>query len=593
MTVKRSILRFTIFKLLFVSSLTLVSLASCNKDDEDDSDDSTNIVVGDFTESVSEAMMQNQSSHEASTDYIWDSNTETIIELTGATATITGSGATVSGSIITINSAGNYSISGSLTDGQIYVTATSSSIVRLIFNGLNISCTYNAPIYVTEASKTIIYLAPGTTNTLSDATTYINEDDANAALYCKTNLTIFGTGSLAVDGNFNDGICGKDGLIIKSGNFNVTAADDGIRGKDYLIFDGGSFGITSGGDGLKSDNEDYITKGYVLINDGDFDITAGGDGITGYTDILITGGDFNLKTGGGSNTSLVSDASAKGIKAGTKVIIEGGTSVINCADDAIHSNYSIVFNAGTLEITSGDDGIHADSILGIYGGKITITKASEGVESADIVINSGEINITTTDDGFNAAGGVDGSGSGGWGGSSPTSGNNYLAIQGGEIFVNSAGDGLDANGSIVMSGGSVFVNGPTDNGNGAIDYDGTFIISGGVLVAAGSSGMVQSPSSTSSQYSAQITYGSSQTANKIFRLQSNGGTEIITFAPSKTYQSIVISSPSIADGNTYEIYAGGNSSGTNTNGYYSGGTYSGGSKVGSFKVSSIISKISL
>ena len=163
-------------------------------------------------------------------------------------------------------------------------------------------------------------------------------------------------------------------------------------------------------------------------------------------------------------------------------------------------------------------------------------------------------------------------------------------MTGGNITINAGGDGIDSNGNIEMTDGVVIVNGPTNGGNGALDYDGNFNISGGTLIAVGSLGMVQTPSDASSQNSLNISV-SQQDANSIIHLEDESGNNVLTFAPSKTYQSVVISSPEIKSNSTYKVYVGGSSTGTQSDGLYSGGTYSKGTEIGSTTVSSSITSI--
>jgi len=360
-------------------------------------------------------------------------------------------------------------------------------------------------IFVKGAEKTVIVLADNTDNHITDGKSYIfedsEEDEPNAAIFSKDDLTIYGNGSLTVDGNYNDGIASKDGLIIKSGSITVNSVDDGIRGKDYLIVKDGIISVDAKGDGLKSDNDEDVTKGYILIEDGAINIGSGEDAIEAETDVLITDGEITLSSGGGSNKSVSGTSSAKGIKGNVCLIVDDGTVTINSADDAIHSNGSLAINGGFFDISSGDDGIHADSVLGVNGGDIHITKSYEGIESRSvIVINGGDIHITSSDDGLNVAGGNDGSGFHGGPGDISSSGDFYLYINGGYIVINAAGDGIDSNGSIVMTDGIVIIHGPTSNMNGALDHA-SFKITGGLLVAAGSSGMAQAPGTSSTQYS--------------------------------------------------------------------------------------------
>ncbi len=539
----------------------------------------------------------------------WDDSTAIAITLDGQTITSDSANVSINGNTATITTAGTYKISGSLTDGQIIVNTKDEGIIKLVLNGVEIHNSTTAPIYIEKAKEAVLVLADGTENIIVDAASYVytsaDVTEPNAAIFSNADLAVIGGGSLKVIGNFNDGITSEDGLIITSGTIQVTAADDGIRGKDYVLIKDGSITVNAQGDGIKSDNEEDTTQGYISIETGTFNITSGGDAIAAQTDVIILDGRFTLSSGVGSTAGLDETTSAKGVKAAVNVNIDNGIFTIDSADDTIHANGNIVINGGTYTLTSGDDGLHADTAITINGGEIQVADSYEGVESAVITINSGNISVNASDDGINVAAGVDGSGTnpgmgpggrpGGRGGPGQDtftySGNNYLYIHGGYIYVEAAGDGVDVNGAIEMTDGILVVNGPTERMNAAIDYDGTFIISGGTLVAAGSSGMAMAPSSSSSQYSVLINLTSTGQAGSLFHIQNATGEDILTFAPAKAYQSITLSSPDLAQGETYTIFIDGSSTGTIKNGLYQDGIYSPGTQYINFTVSSIVTSL--
>lgn len=558
---------------------------------------------------ATEAAVENAATHDSAQDAIWDETEAIQILLNGNSITTGGEGVVVDGSKATITAAGTYEISGSLADGQIIVNTEDEKKVRFVLNGIDISCSTGAPIAIMAADEVVVILADGGENRLSDGSSYLlssEEDEPNAALYSRADLTIAGNGSLAVEGNYNDGIASKDGLVISGGTISVSAADDGIRGKDYVVVRGGNIVVVAQGDGLKSDNAKDATMGYVLIEGGIVDVTAGGDAIDGQTDAMISGGQVSLSSGGGSNGRIDESASAKGIKGVVSVTIDGGTIAVNSADDAIHSNGSVTINGGALFLASGDDGVHADTALDIGGGQITIIESYEGIESAAITINDGNIRIAASDDGINVAGGADGSGMGigpGFGGGPggrpggrpgqdnfAAAGNYRLTINGGYIYVDAGGDGLDSNGSIEMTGGVVIVNGPTERMNGALDYMGGFNMAGGFLVAAGSSGMAEAPSESSSQLSVLLNLSSTQRAGTLIHIQTGDGENILTFAPTKVYQSIAFSSPELTKGSTYQVYCGGSATGTASDGLYQDGIYSAGTEYTSFTISGMVTR---
>jgi len=532
------------------------------------------------------------------------------ITLEGNSITVDGSGATVDGSTVTIASAGRYSISGTLNDGQIIVDTQEEEAVVLALAGVDITCSTSAPIYVRNAEKTVITLADGTENYVTDGAAFIFEDAASdepdAAIFSHDDLTINGNGSLTVNANYNNGIASQDELKITGGRITVNAVNDGIKGRDSIAVKDGTITINAGGDGLQSNNDEDVDKGYIAIEGGVLNVTSGLDGIQAETGLLVSGGDITITSGGGSADTGASSAggwggrgmegnpnkpteSAKGLKAGVDITITAGAIDINSADDAIHSNNRITINGGNVLLASGDDGVHADSTVTINGGELNITRSYEGIESAVITINDGAIHLVASDDGINAT-------SGNAGGAvnarampgNLESGDNNLYVNGGYIAIDAMGDGLDINGTVDMTAGVVIVNGPTNNGNGPLDYLGAFNISGGFLVAAGSSGMAQAPSTSSTQYSVMHTFSSPQAAGTMVHIETQDGEEILTFVPTKAYQSIVLSSPELKNGSTYVVYSGGSATGAATDGLVSDGTYTPGAQVASLTISSMV-----
>ncbi|CEO08626.1 carbohydrate-binding domain-containing protein [Paraclostridium sordellii] len=554
---------------------------------------------------------------------------DTYIEF-GDSINIKGEGAKIENNVVTITSAGTYSIKGELKDGQIVVSAGEEDKVQIQLNNANITSSNSAPIYVKSAKRVIIGLIEGTKNTITDGKNYVfkdaTTDEPNSAIFSKDDLTIIGTGSLVVNANYNNGITSKDDLKIEDGQITVNAVSDGLRGKDSITILDGKITIDAKEDGMKSSNTKEAEKGYIHIQGGTLNITAGQDGIQAETNAVISNGEINIVSGEGSknssknenwgnfgdkqpsemkspgmqppdknNTTTIEETdstSAKGIKATSNITISGGNINIDSSDDSIHSNDNIVINGGKIKASSGDDGVHADTKIEINGGYIDITKSYEGIESQSITINYGNINVVASDDGINAGGGNDNSSTSGRPGENNfnSSSKCEIAINGGYIVVDARGDGIDANGSITITDGTTIVNGPENNGNGALDYDGSCNISGGILIAAGSQGMAQSPSLTSSQNSVNVAL-SSQQANTIIHIEDEKGNEVITFAPSKQYQSVVVSSPELKKGSTYTVSYGGISTGKAKDGLYTGGKYSGGEKSTSFTVSESVTNL--
>jgi hypothetical protein len=552
-------------------------------------------------------------------DSTWDAGPATAVALQGDSIAVTGAGAAVKGSTLTITAAGTYVLSGALNDGQIIVDAGKNDHVRLVLNGASLSCSDGPAIYAKQAEKTILVLAPGSHNTVSDGAAYIlaGEDDPDAAIFSQDDLTVNGAGSLIVNGQYNHGIATKDNLVITGGNITVTAAGDGLRGRDSIAVKDGVITIDAGGDGLQANNDEDADKGWISLDGGVFTITAGEDGVQAKTVLQVTGGKFTLTTGGGSanasagaggeprsewgqrqttapeNVNTEDNVSAKGLKASGSIYISGGTTDIDSSDDSVHSNGEILIKESVLTISSGDDGIHADSALRVDGGEILISQSYEGLESAAITINGGTIRVTSKDDGFNAAGGNDGSAMGGRPGENSFKSDSayFIRITGGYISINSGGDGIDSNGALYFNGGTVTVSGPTSNNNGPLDYNGACEVTGGILAIAGSSGMAQSPGTSSSQNSITVTYRTAQAAGTMAALTDDSGNTVLAFAPAKTYQSIVFSSPLLEKGKTYTLVSGGTCSGQLTDGLYTGGACSGGAELAKITVSDTVTRV--
>ncbi len=222
--------------------------------------------------------------------------------------------------------------------------------------------------------------------------------------------------------------------------------------------------------------------------------------------------------------------------------------------------------------------MHADSALLIEDGKITIAKSYEGLEGVTVTIAGGTIDIIASDDGINSAGGSDTLLEGRPGQNSFSESGSYsINISGGWITISADGDGLDSNGTLYVSGGTILVNGPTSDANGALDSMGTTEITGGVVAAAGSSGMAVGFDETSSQCSLMIGFTSAQTAGTAVTVCDASGNVILSFTPIKPSAALFFSSPKLVEGETYTVYTGGMVSGTGTDALYTDGTLSGSS----------------
>ena len=386
--------------------------------------------------------------------------------------------------------------------------------MQIVLNGVDITSASSAAIYSLEADKVFVTLAAGSENALSNGGTFTAIDDNNidAVIYSKTDLTLNGAGSLTVTSPADHGIVSKDELTITGGTYTVTAAKHGLTGKDSVAVADGSFTITSGKDGIHAEHADDTAKGFLYIVDGSFDIDAQGDAINASGDLQIDGGSYVLTTGGGSSSVTMSTGSGmqrpggfkefsasqtssdsadttadtescKGIKADGALTVNGGVFTLDTADDAVHGGGDATIAGGEWTIRTGDDGIHADAATVIRAGTILIPYCYEGVEGQSVTIDGGTLDITAYDDGINAAGGADGSGTGfGYGKQDQFAADEscFIIINNGTITIVSDGDSIDSNGTLTVNGGTLNL---TCNGNGntAIDTNGTFANNGGAI----------------------------------------------------------------------------------------------------------------
>ena len=525
----------TIFAIL--AALLLVFAAGCQTAEASAAATDTVDIFVIAAEAVSAVKTAEAATSEAYTDRDLDSSyTEseaTQVDLSGVTGDYT------------ITTAGVYVFTGTLANGSIIVNAGEEDKVQIVLSNASITNQDGPAIYAVAADKLFVTAASGTENTLADGASYAEDvfgNSPDAAIFARCDITINGAGTLNVIGNYKFGIVGKDDLVLAGAVFTVTAVSDGIVGKNSVSINGGTTNIAAGGDGIVSENSDDATLGSVLID----------------------GGTLTIQTGGANADS------AKGIKAQTSLTINGGSITIDAEDDALHSAAALTVTNGTIFLSAGDDGMHSDDLLVISGGEITVAASYEGIEAGTITISGGTIDVTATDDGLNAAGGSDGASaqSGPQADAFAADASKTILISGGTITVNADGDGIDSNGYLSVTGGSIYVSGPTDSRNGALDAGVNMTISGGVVIAAGASGMAQGFDASSAQASLSYTYSSAQSAGTLITLTDASGNVIASYAPEKDYQNVIISASQLVQGQSYTLYSGGSVA----NGVLDGGT---------------------
>ena len=422
----------------------------------------------------------------------YDESEAVKITLSGKTAACNSSNVQIEDGVVTIKAAGVYVLSGTFTDGTIVVDAGDDDKVQLVLDGVSITAADYAAIYAKNADKVFVTLAEGAGNSLTVSGDYVQTDDNNvdAVIFAKCDLTLNGTGSLTVKDNTGHGIVSKDDLVVTGGTYTIYSQDHCLNGKDSVRIADGTFNLSCDEDGIHAGNDDQ-QDGYVYIE----------------------GGDINISV--------------------------------------------------------GDDAIHAEGLLIITGGDIDVSKSCEGVEGDKILVTGGDIDVISSDDGFNAAGGSSGSGDNhdGFGGGPGMGGvdmdadnDAYILITGGTININANGDGIDSNGCIGITGGSVYVLGPSDNGNGAMDYGICAAITGGEIVAVGGSGMAQGFGDESTQCSALVNFDEWIDAGETITLTDSDGKEVLSYKADKKFNSVVISTSDMKKGDNYTLTVGDQSS---------------------------------
>lgn len=528
------------------------------------------------------------------------------ILMKGDNVEINGQGVDYRGNKISVKTGGTFVFSGKLNDGQIYIN--NEELTHIIFNGVDISNSSSSPVFIENAGKVVITCISGTENILSDTENYVYESDEenepDSVIFSKDDLSLNGSGLLTIDAKYNEGITCKDNLRISGSIINITSVGTSVKGKDSVVIKDSDLTINSQQDGIKSSNTDETDKGNIIFESGNYNITAKEDAVQSENTLIVNNGDFVIKSGSesvsqDSNTDFIyggiigrmegnqnkTENSEKGLKAVSDIIINGGTFSINCNDDSIHSNGNITINNGNFTLNSGDDGIHSDGNLDIKDGNISIESSYEGIEGMVINVYGGKINVTASDDGFNAC---DGSGSDMMGDLNNSSSSCELNINNGSIYVNADGDGLDSNGIININGGTTIVDGPVNDGNGALDSGSEILMNGGILIAAGSSGMEEVPSGDSLQNTIVAAFSQSNNNSTPICIKDSENNVIISYKPSKIYSSVVISTPDLLSGSKYSIYYGGSISGNSDNSYALDRNYSGGELLETITISDTV-----
>lgn len=497
-----------------------------------------------FSTDVKNGAKLAEDTHYSAKDLTWDSSSEVTIDLSNPTAT---DGVTVSDGVITITKAGNYKLTGTY-EGQIKVEAADSDMVRLILDNATITNSTGAAINVVEADEVVIYTASGTTNTVSDGSSYSDtaSGSPDAAIYSKSDLTLAGEGTLKVEGKYEEGIHTTDGLVIASGTLEVAAANTGIKGKDYVDILDGTVTVTATKDGIKATNDTDGNRGWVRLSGGTVNISAGDDGF----------------------------------KAERVLEISGGTLNITESNEGIEAQYINILD-GTVNVTSSDDGINAS--YSTTSTSSTSTTSTESTSSSTTQTTQTSQTAQNTQSGQPAQGNAAQGGQGGQGGQPPAGGqapsgnmgqppaggggmgsgmggtfevvDATINIAGGTITVNANGDGIDSNGTATLSGGTLVVNGPFTGGNTSLDTNGDLLLNGTTVVTGNSGDMFEAPASSSTSGYVKLTNLSNVSSGTTIQVADSSGKVVANYKVTNSNTALIlVSSANITKGQSYTVY---------------------------------------
>lgn len=445
----------------------------------------------------------------------WKNNTG---EINLTDMTVSGEGVAISDGDIIITAGGDFEVTGENTDAMIKVNAEDK--VKLRLSGMALTNADGPAIYFENAEKGFITITEGTENYISDSAQY-SVEDADAALFSNDDLEIKGKGTLTVKGNYKHGIASDDDLSIENGTIVINSYEHGIKVNDTLNVIGGNIDITA-------------------------------------------------ETG-------------KGMKAGLELIIDDGTlKIVSQAEEGLESKGTLIINGGDINITAADDGINTGS-ESTTDTETTPEKPQmpeggmppQGDFGGRGQRPDGEM-PTMPEGGMPPQGDFEGRGhrpdgempempeggkhqmGGGFGGGfgfvdEETAKAHAVTINGGNVYINANGDGIDSNGNLTITGGTLIIDGPEGNGDGPLDSQGTMSITGGEIILVSSAGMVQLPQNNDGNNTLRVTFANRGAEGDVIAVTDSHGNDIISHTAAKTYESLVLISEKLETGKEYTV----------------------------------------
>ena len=545
-----------------------------------------------FSTNVKSGEKLDVDTHYSEQDLSWDASSETAIDLSNPTAT---DGVTVEDGTLTITKAGTYKLSGEY-QGQIKVETADSDAVRLVLDNANITNSSGAALNVVNADEVILYSASGTTNTISDGADYTatGEDDPDAVVYSKADLTIAGEGTLKVNGNHEDGIHTSDGLVIASGTLEVNAANTGIKGKDYVDILGGTINVTAQQDGIKSTNDTDEGKGWTRLSNGTVTVNAGDDGFKASRVVEISGGSLTVEqsdegieaqyinvSGGNVNVTSADDGMNASLKTSNSESTDSSANTSDTANQQQNNQQQGSLPGGQQSGTSNQQ--QQGTGQPPQGQPPAMSGTSQDGTSQNGTTGTGQQQNNTQNQGNQNMGqppampggnaqdgtsqnGTTGTGQQGMGqppqGGMPGGGGGTfevvdaaINVSGGHVTVNAEGDGIDSNGVTTLSGGTLIVNGPSQGGNAALDTNGDLLLNGATVLSGSTADMFEAPSTNSTSGYLKLTNSSGFEQGSTVQVADSSGKVVANYKVTKSnVQLVLVSSSSIVKGQSYTAY---------------------------------------